>query len=304
MKVFIVTPVYFDVDNFLILHDEIKKNSGNSDLKFIVIDDTAGADESITKLQNSADIKIITPVFNLGHQRAIVFGLRKLALELNDEDIVITMDSDGEDKPDDIPLLIAEANKHHDQRLHVVLAKRTKRKETISFKLMYLAHKFIFKLLTGKHIKTGNFACYRASVVRKILPHPYFDLCYSSSFKALQIMIHEVPCARGSRYSGQSKMGTLALVMHGLRMLMPFIDVISTRLLITFIAVFFLSSVLIISIVFLRFFSDISIPSWLTFASLFFLMMSLISASSLGVMFAVFTQVKSMSLKDLEGTRK
>lgn len=45
--------------------------------------------------------------YNLGHQGAIVLGLRKLAGIIDDNDIVVTMDSDGEDSPEDIPSLVA-----------------------------------------------------------------------------------------------------------------------------------------------------------------------------------------------------
>jgi len=43
-----------------------------------------------------------------------------------------------------------------------------------------------------------------------------------------------VPCERGRRTIGQSRMGLSALVRHGLGMLMPFTDRIATRALLAF----------------------------------------------------------------------
>src|SRR5690606_17267546 len=38
-----------------------------------------------------------------------------------------------------------------------------------------------------------------------------------------------VPCARGQRTAGRSRMGSLALLMHGVRMMMPLADRIAVR---------------------------------------------------------------------------
>jgi hypothetical protein len=104
-RIWVTTPVYFDVASFLILRERVRTvllgehSRRDVDVRFVVVDDSAGRDPDITKLRGIADTRIIDAPFNLGHQRAIVFGLRKLSGSLADDDIVVTMDADGEDRP-------------------------------------------------------------------------------------------------------------------------------------------------------------------------------------------------------------
>ena len=172
---------------------------------------------------------VLVPPFNLGHQRAIVFGLRKEAAEIRETDIVVTMDSDGEDKPEDLPRLLERLLLNPRNVRLLVLARRTKRQETLTFKALHLGFKSVFRLLTGRVIQTGNYAAYRGWVARHTIFHPHFDLCYSSSLLSLSLPVDYVPCERGRRYCGESRMGYFRLAIHGMRMLMPFMDRIAVR---------------------------------------------------------------------------
>jgi hypothetical protein len=66
-------------------------------------------------------------------------------------------------------------------------------------------------------------------VAKNVLFHPHFDLCYASSLLSLNLQIERVPCERGARYAGVSKMTYGKLLQHGFRMLMPFADRIAVR---------------------------------------------------------------------------
>ena len=79
-----------------------------------------------------AGIKIIHLARNLGHQRASAVGL-VWAAQNSDAEYVVVMDGDGEDRPDDILLLIAEAQRQGSQK--VVFAARAKRLESSWFSL-------------------------------------------------------------------------------------------------------------------------------------------------------------------------
>ncbi len=104
----------------------------------------------------------------------------------------------------------------------MVLARRTRREETPLFKVCYFFYKILFCALTGTLIRSGNFAVYSSSRARELLPHPYFAHAYASTLIALGAPIVYVPCPRGLRYRGSSKMGFSRLALHGLRMLLPF----------------------------------------------------------------------------------
>jgi hypothetical protein len=172
---------------------------------------------------------VLTPPFGLGHQRAIVYGLRYMTPELGPDDVVVTMDSDGEDQPSDLPRLVEELRT---TGAALVLAQRTKRSEPLGFRAMYVCFRLVFRLLTGRTIRSGNFAAQRATSLVATIDHPSFDLCYSATLLALKRSTATVPCARGVRFAGTSRMNRYALVAHGMRMLLPFSENIAVRMLV------------------------------------------------------------------------
>jgi hypothetical protein len=154
--------------------------------------------------------------------------------------------------------------------------------------------------LTGVVVRTGNFAAYRARVAKRTLLHPYFDLSYSSTFLSLEVPITYVPCARGTRYAGRSQMSTFKLVMHGLRMLMPFLDRIALRALLVLMALFAASVAASLAVVAVRLFSDAAIPGWATYTLLSLVVLTAAALGNAVVLFAVFSQSRGVSLSNLE----
>ena len=242
-RVNIISPVYFDVPCAVELMRNIKNNLPNDEVHFFFVDDSAGADKEMDDFSQTPGVTVVRPIVNLGHQRAIVFALRKLVPEFDKNDIVVTLDSDGEDLPEHIPSLIDSIKDDYS----FSLARRTKRQESPLFKFMYFFFKLFFRAATGITVKTGNFACFKVKAIKKIIHHPFFDLCYSSVFLSLKLNLNLVPCERGKRYSGESKMNTVGLISHGIKMLMPFLDRISIRALMAcaVISLFSLSSVVL-----------------------------------------------------------
>ena len=213
-------PVYHDGECFKVLYAKLRVLLATRyDASFIVIDDSAGADPDIAGLADLADVKIVPCPVNLGHQRALVFALRKAAETISNDTFVVTMDSDGQDQAEDVPRLLAALERSPD---HIVLALRTKRKETALFKIMYVFFKILFRLLVGQVIRSGNFAAFRGDRLKSFIQRPTFDLCYSSSLTNLKIPLSYVGCERAERIAGESRMGFFKLIEHGLRMLTPF----------------------------------------------------------------------------------
>lgn len=226
----IVLPVYFDADSFLELQKKITEKS-----HFLVIDDSAGLDPSLEQLNKIPNVRIITCPENLGHQKALVFGLRTLIPTISDEDTIITMDSDGQDLPADIPRLLERLKENPEK---IILAFRTKRPETLSFKILYFFFKILFRIFTGCIIRTGNFAAFRVGIMKGHISHWHFDLCYSSTLLNLRVPLEFIDCERGTRLRGKSKMNFLKLFTHGLRMMLPFRRKILLRMLILLIPLF------------------------------------------------------------------
>lgn len=303
MKTWIVTPVYRDVDSFEILRERLLEVLGDdaSEARFVVIDDTAGQDEEIERLQRHRDVTVLRPPFNLGHQRAIVYALRKILPGVGDDDAIVTLDADGEDQPTDLPRLLARLHGEGPHlRQQVVLALRTKRRESLGFKVFYRLFRLLFRSLTGTTVRSGNFAAMPGSIAKRVLQHPTFDLAYSSAILALDIPVEYVPCERGERYKGRSKMTYGRLAMHGLRMLMPFTDRIAIRALGAFVGFAILGVAMAFVVVCLKLFTSSSIPGWTSYIALGSLIVSLVALGNFVSLFVLFSQTRAVSLANIE----
>lgn len=227
-RCWVVSPMFHDTESFLRVRQETLAAcaDGDVELAFVVVDDSAGTDDDVRRLRALDDVEVITAPFNLGHQHAIVHGLRLVSVRVGDGDLVVTMDSDGEDQPSDVPRLLTAIDDHGTS---LALAQRTQRSESLSFRIMYTVYRFAFRLVTGTTVRSGNFAVQRGDSLRATIGHPTFDLCYSSSLLALRRPTTMVPCARGRRFAGASRMNAQSLMAHGIRMLLPFAERIAVR---------------------------------------------------------------------------
>ena len=305
MRTWIVTPVYRDVGSFRILRErllELKDDDGRPavrDPHFVVIDDSAGLDEEVAGLRELDDVRVLTPPFNLGHQRGIVYALRKVLPEVGDDEAIVTLDADGEDQPTDLPRLLAPLQGEPHLKQKIALALRTRRRESFAFKVMYRLFRVLFRALTGATVRSGNFAAMPGSLARRVLRHPTFDLSYSSAILALDLPIEFVPCERGERYEGRSKMTYGRLAMHGLRMLMPFTDRIAVRALAIFIVSLVLGAGLALTVIAIKLFGN-SIPGWASFTVLGALIVSLVALGNFVTLFVLFSQNSAVSLASIE----
>jgi polyisoprenyl-phosphate glycosyltransferase len=301
----IFSPVYRDARSFRILHERLLEvldrelPAAAAAVRFVVVDDTAGQDPETTSLVELGDVTVLRPPFNLGHQRALVYALRKALPAIADEDAVVTLDADGEDRPEDLPRLLRAAAEKGPAERPVVLALRTKRRESLSFKVFYRLFRLLFRSLTGATVRSGNFAVLPGSIAKRALLHPTFDLSYSSAILALDLPIAYVPCERGERYEGRSKMTYGRLAMHGLRMLMPFTDRIAIRALATFVFFGVLGAVLAAIVVCLKLFGS-TVPGWTSYIALGALIVSLVALGNFVSLFVLFSQTRAVSLASIE----
>jgi polyisoprenyl-phosphate glycosyltransferase len=303
VSVWLVTPVYRDVRSFQILRRNLLDcldGEAAGEARFVVIDDTAGQDPEIEQLAGLDDVTVLRPPFNLGHQRAIVYALRKTLPRIDDDDLIVTLDADGEDRPDDLPRLLEPLRGEPHPAQKVALALRTKRKESLGFKLAYRIFRLLFRTLTGTTVRSGNFAAMPGSVARRTLRHPTFDLSYSSAILALDLPVEYVPCERGERYEGRSKMTFGRLGMHGLRMLMPFTDRIAIRALAVFVFFLVLGVVMALTVTGMKLFTDSAIPGWASFIALGSLIVSLVALGNFVTLFVLFSQTRAVSLANIE----
>ena len=110
-KIYCVTPLYNDWPSCAVLADKImqlEKKHSEFSFNLIIVNDGSVSDPEDGIFQSEC-IKILNLRINVGHQRAIAVGLQYVYNEIKDCDAVVVLDSDGEDRPEDIPFLLEKS---------------------------------------------------------------------------------------------------------------------------------------------------------------------------------------------------
>src|SRR5260370_30579391 len=100
-------------------------------------------------------VKLIRLRRNLGHQRAIAVGLLSVHESRTGLRAIVVMDGDGEGKPEDVPRLIDELERHDGK--YVIFAARAKRLEHPAFQMMYHLYRLVHLMLTEVSVRVWNF---------------------------------------------------------------------------------------------------------------------------------------------------
>ena len=155
---------------------------------------------------------------NKGHARCNAFGIKYLS-ENSGFDYLILMDGDGEDRPEEIKLLVdkilLEPNKS-------VVAKRIKRSEGPMFQMLYRLHKYLTLLSTGKLINFGNYSCLTKFDLKTLSTKASLWSSYSGTFKCSIKNYNEVNSIRGVRYFGPTQMSLFKLIIHSFSIIAVF----------------------------------------------------------------------------------
>ena len=171
-KINILIPVYNDWQSAMKLLENINLEIStlDGDFSVTIVNDasTESRPEFPTDLEKLKSIQIMNMKKNKGHARCNAVGLKHIN-EKEDFDYVIPMDGDGEDRPEEIKLLIEKIKEYPN---NVITANRVKRSEGFLFKLCYLAHKYLTLVFTGQTIKYGNYTCLPKSTVNVIVKEP------------------------------------------------------------------------------------------------------------------------------------
>lgn len=263
-----VVPVFNDWESFGILLRALDAVAAEQGWRLTVsaIDDgstqpSTGTEEIAQSLKAIDVVEIVRLSTNVGHQRAIAVGLCRAAEEQK-ADAMLVMDSDGEDKPEAIPQMLAAAAGRHD---FVVVGARRKRSENLTFRTGYLIYKNIFKAVTGKKIGFGNFSLISAGYLGRLVMLPDLWNNLAAAVLRSRLPIQEVHIDRGTRYAGKSKMNFTSLIVHGFSAISVYADTIFVRLLIATLTLTGLTLLAFVVVAVLRiFFPAHATPGWAT----------------------------------------
>ena len=221
-KIKILIPIYNDWVSVFQLIKNINEKIDNhkNEISIIIINDGSieKRTESSLELEKISSVKIINMKENRGHARCNAAGLKYIN-EKENFDYIIPMDGDGEDRPEELNLLIEKIMNHPNI---VVTANRIKRSEGFIFKFCYFIHKYLTFIFTGQIIKYGNYTCLPKSIVGEMVNEPATWSSFSGSLAKITKDRNSIPSIRGQRYFGPSKMSFVNLLKHSFSILAVF----------------------------------------------------------------------------------
>lgn len=254
----------------------------NGQVEIVIVDDGSTiAGEIAAKQQWLAieRVSILRLRRNLGHQRALCIGLAYIEANVAAQ-VIVVMDSDGEDRPTDIPKLLSRFREESGRQ--IVFAERTKRTESVQFRIGYVCYRWIHRFLTGHRVRVGNFSVIPRASLRSLVVVSELWNHYAAAVFNSRLPYCSVPTSRGHRLAGESKMDLVALVTHGLAAISVFSGRVGVRLLLAccVMAAMVVSGIALVIVV--RIFTPFAIPGWATYTVgilLLLLLQSLMSAA-------------------------
>lgn len=255
--------------------------AGGDATHVIVIDDGSTIPRPETfhaEFTRLESVRVVRLRRNLGHQRAICVGLVYVH-DTYPGATTIIMDGDGEDKPEDIDRLLKKFDAEQGRR--IIFAARTRRTESVIFRVFYGLYKVAHYALTGIAVRVGNFSVVPWPALSSLIVTSEVWNHYAAAVYESRLPHDSVPVPRGVRLSGKSSMNFVSLVTHGLSAISVYGDRVGVRMLI-------LSGILVVLIVAgvlatvaIRIFTNLAIAGWATYVTglLLVLLMQLISMS-------------------------
>lgn len=210
----VVVPVKNEVENVVPLAREIADAlAGEPASEIIFVDDGSddGTAEALAGLKGELPgLRVVQHARNAGQSRGIRTGVRSARA-----DIIVTLDGDGQNDPNDIPKLLAILRMDPaGPRLGLVSGVRTKRKDTLSRRLASrVANGIRSRLLKDGAVDTGcGLKAFRRDA---FLALPYFDnihrylitLMIREGYEVRFVEVNHRPRHRGtSKYTNFSRM--------------------------------------------------------------------------------------------------
>lgn len=264
-KIVILTAVFNDWKSVMALIEKLDRELAKSAylVEIGIVDDgspTFADPEAFSdlKLRKISKINVITLNRNLGNQKAVAVGVSYVSAEMPC-DFLIIMDSDMEDRPEDIAKLIEVAEKSGNQ---IVFAERTQRSEGIVFKVFYGIYKYLYKLLTGMPISIGNFSVTPGRLVKRIASISEIWSHFPAGVMRARVPFTMTPTSRGKRLYGRGKSNFVALVIHGLSGLAVHADVVGVRIVLGILGLGLAILVGIAVLIVQKLFTDIHMLGW------------------------------------------
>lgn len=263
--IIILTPVYDDWESAFILLGQLDEVLVKNDLKasVVIVDDGTPIISNLEDFEGLSfsaiqNVEVLTLARNMGNQRAQAIGIGYVAANKECATLVL-MDSDLEDPPEYVPELIAAANQTGNE---IVFAARTRRSEGATFKILYKAYKYLYKVLTGMPISIGNFSAIPGRLVRRVASVSEIWSHFPAGIMRARVPFRAIPTVRGRRLKGESKMNLVSLVVHGLSGFAVHADIVGVRIIIAIFVVGGAILAALVAVIAKRFLVDFFLLGW------------------------------------------
>lgn len=228
MTVSVVIPVFNEEDNVEILHERLKEvlDRLGSEYEIIYVDDgsTDGTLSLLERLQGKDPLVIVLSLRrNFGQTAAFAAGF-----DFARGDVVVTMDGDLQNDPNDIPKLL-DIIKDHD----LVSGWRRKRKDPFfSRRLPSIAANWLISKVTG--VKLHDYGCslkaYRRDVIKNLKLYGEMHRFIPAVASWYGVRVAEVETQHHPRLRGKSKYGITRTIKVVLDLItVKFLQSFSTR---------------------------------------------------------------------------
>jgi polyisoprenyl-phosphate glycosyltransferase len=210
-RVTVVLPVFNEEKIIEKLATEIEKKVEHQ-LEFIFIND-GSSDNTLAVLKSylpkkkDTQKKIIDLTRNFGHQPALMAGLSSVS---TDSDIVLVMDADFQDLPEDIPKLIKKLEEGYDCVYAIRTANSGSHLTDQLTMLFYKLQKKFLKFSIPQH--AGTFSAFNRNFLLRLLDFQEAEIYFPGLRAYIGMNQTGISVERGKRAHGESKVGTMGLI--------------------------------------------------------------------------------------------
>jgi dolichol-phosphate mannosyltransferase len=195
----VVVPVFNEEANMSILQAELRSALAGLDHEIIFVDD-GSTDQSVAKIENAPHVRVLRFEKNAGQSAALFAGLNAARGA-----IIVTIDSDLQNDPADVPRLLVEISHGAD----LVCGYRQKRKDTMIKRLTSRIANFVRSRYTRDGVRdTGcTLKAMRRECVSALIPFKGMHRFIPALVKGAGFQVIEVPVNHRPRKFGESKYG-------------------------------------------------------------------------------------------------
>lgn len=210
------------------------------------------------------EIELVSLRRNMGNQRALCIGLVHI-FQTRAPEMILVMDADGQDAPEDISKLLAKYREGQGQA--VVFAARSKRAEGLVFRTGYWLFTLFHYILTGIKVRVGNFSVVPYAALGQMVATPELWSHYAAAVFRSKCPRATVDIPRAKRVAGDSKTNYVFLITHGLTAVSVFSEIVGVRMLMAAGLLILLSVLAMGTVVALRLTTAWVLPGWASLAS-------------------------------------